>query len=79
MSYFVNNFNQEIAYKFFKGKSPGIVFIHGLNSDMKGLKATSIEKYAKKKVYHICGLTAEGMENHMANLKNIQFLTGKKI
>ena len=48
MSYFVNNFNQKIAYKFFKGKSPGIVFIHGLNSDMKGLKATSIEKYAKK-------------------------------
>ena len=31
-----------------KGKSPGIIFIHGLNSDMNGLKAQSIEKYAKK-------------------------------
>ena len=37
MSYFVNNLNQKIAYKFFKGKSPGIIFIHGLNSDMEGL------------------------------------------
>ena len=49
MSYFINNLNQKIAYKFFKGKSPGIVFIHGLNSDMQGVKAISIEKYAKKK------------------------------
>ena len=43
MSYFVNNLNQKIAYKFFKGKSPGIIFIHGLNSDMEGTKAISIE------------------------------------
>ena len=49
MSYFVNNLNQKIAYNFFKGKSPGIVFIHGLNSDMKGIKAISIEKFAKKR------------------------------
>ena len=49
MSYFFNNFNQEIAYKFLKGKSPGIVFIHGLNSDMEGTKAISIEKFAKKR------------------------------
>ena len=49
MSYFVNNLNQKIAYKFFKGKSPGIIFIHGLNSDMGGAKAISIEKFAKKR------------------------------
>ena len=49
MSYFINNLNQKIAYKFFKGKSPGIIFIHGLNSDMKGTKAISIEKFAKKR------------------------------
>ena len=48
MSYFINNLNQKIAYKFFKGKSPGIIFIHGLNSDMEGTKAISIEKFAKK-------------------------------
>ena len=48
MSYLINKENQKIAYKAVKGKSPGIVFIHGLNSDMNGLKALSIEKYAKK-------------------------------
>ena len=36
MSYFINKFKQKIAYKYFKGKSPGIIFIHGLTSDMEG-------------------------------------------
>ena len=49
MAYFVNKLNQKIAYKYVKGGSPGIIFIHGLNSDMHGEKALSIEKYAKKK------------------------------
>jgi len=49
MAYYINNFNQKIAYKYTKGKSPGIIFVHGLNSDMQGKKALSIEKYAKKK------------------------------
>ena len=48
MSYLLNKEKQKIAYKAIKGKSPGIIFIHGLNSDMEGLKAKSIEKYAKK-------------------------------
>ena len=48
MSYIINKLNQKIAYKYTKGCSPGIVFVHGLNSDMQGLKAKSIEKYAKK-------------------------------
>ena len=48
MSYIINKLNQKIAYKYTKGRSPGIVFVHGLNSDMQGLKAKSIEKYAKK-------------------------------
>mgnify|MGYP006177941977 CR=1 FL=1 len=48
MSYLINKKKQKIAYKIIKGKSPGIIFIHGLNSDMNGLKALSIEKYAKK-------------------------------
>ena len=50
MSYIINKLNQKIAYKNTKGRSPGIVFIHGLNSDMQGLKAKNIEKYAKKKI-----------------------------
>ena len=53
MSYFVNKLNQKIAYKYLKGKVPGIVFIHGLNSDMEGTKAISIEKFAKKKRFVI--------------------------
>ena len=48
MPYYINNLNQKIAYKYIKGKSPGIIFIHGLNSDMQGIKALSVEKYAKK-------------------------------
>ena len=51
MSYFTNKKNQKIAYKRIKGKSPGIVFIHGLNSNMEGKKAIFIEKYAKKRNY----------------------------
>ena len=49
MAYYINNLNQKIAYKYIKGKSPGIIFIHGMNSDMQGEKALSIQKYAKKK------------------------------
>ena len=49
MPYYINKLNQKIAYKFYKGKSPGIIFIHGLNSNMQGEKALSIQKYAKKK------------------------------
>jgi len=49
MPYFINNKNQKIAYKKTNGKRPGIIFIHGLNSDMSGIKAQSIAKYAKKK------------------------------
>ena len=48
MSYLINKKNQKIAYKSSKGKSPGIIFIHGLNSDMEGLKAKYVNKYAKK-------------------------------
>ena len=48
MSYLINKKNQKIAYKMTKGGSPGLIFIHGLNSDMNGLKALSIENYAQK-------------------------------
>ena len=48
MTYLINKKNQKIAYKASKGKGPGIIFIHGLNSDMQGLKAKYIHQYAKK-------------------------------
>ena len=48
MSYIINKLNQKIAYKYTKGRSPGIVFVHGLNSDMQGVKAKGIENDAEK-------------------------------
>ena len=48
MPYFINKVKQRIAYKTVKGRGPGIIFIHGLNSDMNGKKALTIQKYAQK-------------------------------
>lgn len=48
MPYFINKLKQRIAYKRVKGRGIGIIFIHGLNSDMNGKKALIVEKYAKK-------------------------------
>ncbi len=47
MPYFINKKKERIRYKSLRGKSPGIIFIHGLNSDMSGQKALSLEKFAK--------------------------------
>ena len=48
MPYFINKKKESIRYKSIKGKIPGIIFIHGLNSDMSGQKALSIERFARK-------------------------------
>ena len=48
MSFYKNKQNHKIAYKSLKGREVGIIFIHGLNSDMNGAKAITVEKYAKK-------------------------------
>ena len=48
MPYFINKKKERIHYKSIKGKGPGIIFIHGLNSDMSGHKALSIERFARK-------------------------------
>ena len=49
MSYFINKQKQYIAFNKTIGSDPGIIFIHGYNSDMSGEKAKYIEKYAKLK------------------------------
>ena len=48
MSFYKNKQNHKIAYKSLKGRGLGIIFIHGLNSDMNGTKAIAVEKYARK-------------------------------
>lgn len=48
MRFYKNKQNHKIAYKSLKGRRLGIIFIHGLNSDMNGGKALAIEQYAKK-------------------------------
>ena len=48
MPYFINKKKERIRYKSLKGKGPGIIFIHGLNSDMSGQKALSLERFARK-------------------------------
>ncbi|MDA9620923.1 alpha/beta fold hydrolase [Pelagibacteraceae bacterium] len=48
MPFYKNKQNHKIAYKSLKGRGLGIIFIHGLNSDMNGAKALTVEKYARK-------------------------------
>ena len=48
MRFYKNKQNHKIAYKSLKGRRLGIIFIHGLNSDMNGGKALALEQYAKK-------------------------------
>ena len=48
MPFYKNKQNHKIAYKSLKGKGLGIIFIHGLNSDMNGNKALTVERYARK-------------------------------
>tara|TARA_S200000501_G_scaffold806_1_gene722 strand:+ start:83 stop:823 length:741 start_codon:yes stop_codon:yes gene_type:complete len=48
MLYFKNYKGDKIAYKILKGKSPGLIFVHGFTSDMETDKALEIERYAKK-------------------------------
>ena len=48
MHYLINKKNQKIAYNKVNGRKPGIIFIHGYNSNMDGKKAKEIERFAKK-------------------------------
>ncbi len=78
MSYFINKKNQKIAYKRIKGKSPGIVFIHGLNSDMEGKKAIFIEKYAKKNQLSFIRFDCRGHGKSSGNFEDFTITDWKK-
>ena len=53
MSFYKNKQNHKIAYKSLKGRGLGIIFIHGLNSDMNGAKALTVERYEVSKYHDI--------------------------
>tara|TARA_Y100000768_G_scaffold353403_1_gene305676 strand:+ start:336 stop:1070 length:735 start_codon:yes stop_codon:yes gene_type:complete len=78
MAYFINKKKQKIHYKSFKGKSPGIVFIHGLNSDMSGQKALSIEKYAKKNKLCFIRFECRGHGKSSGNFEDFTISDWKK-
>ena len=78
MSYFINKKNQKIAYKRTKGKSPGIVFIHGLNSNMEGKKAIFIEKYAKKNKLSFIRFDCRGHGKSSGNFEDFTISDWKK-
>ena len=78
MSYFINKKNQKIAYKRIKGKSPGIVFIHGLNSNMEGKKAIFIEKYAKKNELSFIRFDCRGHGKSSGNFEDFTISDWKK-
>jgi len=48
MPFYKNKQNHKIAYKTVKGRGLGIIFVHGLNSDMNGAKSLSVERFARK-------------------------------
>ena len=75
MPYFINNLNQKIAYKYYRGKSPGIIFIHGLSSDMEGSKALHIEKYAKSNKINFIKFDCRGHGKSFGKFEksNLQF------
>ena len=78
MAYYINNLNQKIAYKYTKGKSPGIIFIHGLNSDMQGLKALTIEKYAMKNHLSFLRFDCRGHGKSSGKFENFTISDWKK-
>ena len=77
MAFFKNKLNQKIAYKYFNGKSPGIIFIHGLTSDMEGKKALSIEKYARKKRLSFLRFDCRGHGKSYGNFHNFTIVDWK--
>ena len=79
MPYFINKKNERIRYKSIKGKGPGIIFIHGLNSDMSGQKALSLERFARKNKLQFIRFECRGHGNLMENSKILQFQIGRKI
>ena len=78
MPYFINKKKERIRYKSIKGKGPGIIFIHGLNSDMSGQKALSLEKFAKKNKLRFIRFECRGHGKSDGNFEDFTISDWKK-
>ena len=78
MPYFINKHKQRIAYKTVKGRGPGIIFIHGLNSDMNGEKALTVEKYARKHKLNFVRFDCRGHGNSDGKFEDFTISDWKK-
>ena len=78
MPYFINKLKQRIAYKTVKGRGPGIIFIHGLNSDMNGEKAITIEKYARTHKLNFVRFDCRGHGNSYGKFEDFTISDWKK-
>ena len=78
MPYFINKFKQRIAYKTVKGRGLGIIFIHGLNSDMNGKKALTVEKYARKHKLNFVRFDCRGHGNSDGKFEDFTISDWKK-
>ena len=78
MPYFINKLKQRIAYKTVKGRGLGIIFIHGLNSDMNGEKALTVEKYARKHKLNFVRFDFRGHGNSDGKFENFTISDWKK-
>ncbi len=48
-SFLTQENGEKIAYHYTSGRTPGVIFLHGLMSDMDGGKALAVEEYCKKR------------------------------
>ena len=78
MPYFINKLKQRIAYKTVKGRGLGIIFIHGLNSDMNGEKALTVEKYARKNKLNFVRFDCRGHGNSDGRFEDFTISDWKK-
>ena len=66
---YLNVNNNKIAYRYYKRSKKTVIFIHGLKSDMNGIKNQFISiNIVEIKIIHICALILEGMENQVERL-----------
>jgi pimeloyl-ACP methyl ester carboxylesterase len=59
-SFFTQENGERIAYHYHPGKTPGVIFLHGLMSDMDGGKALFVEEFCKKRGHAFLRFDCQG-------------------